>query len=683
MAIRFKDGQGRTGTLDVAKYVAGELGGEITGVKDGMVLFKTEDGKNGSFGLGQWAESHQAQIVTMDGFNSAETALEMAPNGMNYMDQTVFFHDGMDMDALGEIFPKNMKRGDGRIVVLDNDGLWKTMWSPYLHAPLGPMDESEMVERGMMQDPEMVIRSAGIIFMLGLAGINASSDYESNYKVEEIVGALEIIGRNAPFEIKSQIGEIIEQTTGLTKIKFMNAMLAPREVGAALMEAKGKQMNSFEYRMMQCDMAVVIMEAQQLEMRATFMDTVGPLIKETETDRLLINLKGICDEFIQTMVSLDLLRDISKSTGLNEWIAMNEEQAVDPARLPDMPEFIPKFIAMLKWIMPVIQKPALAMARGKTGFKALINLSVMLDDCMFALAGVPDHSAKYKMIMALRRLQSAIETKLTFVYHPDPMQNKNGLKENPFMQAKQQFGPVRDALYKTLQTPKETWAQVLLGELSQQVNVERYYDSLNPKLAKLWKSFAALDAAYDMQPWVDVNHKARTHDAFSDFHPSFGERPPEAGYLSKNSTRAVQNISETLIVASGILQSMDQKQARELLRNPYQFSLLMKSVMVSSVNREIGTVEVLNKFGIGPDSDPHKIPDPNRIWEDPEKVQVDIDRQVEELMGSLAMEQMSQPGGGTPKGPDGMDAPLTQEEGVPKAGPGPQGPPRQAMAMRR
>lgn len=682
MAIRFELPDGTTGTLDVSKLVGEEVGGQISGVKDGLVMYKDANGKRGAFSLAQWAEEHQAQIILMEGFNGPDTALDQPPNGMNYMDQSVFFQDGMDMEALSAIFPKNMERNDGRVVVMDNDGLWKTMWSPFIHAPIPPMTIEDMEQVGLLQEPELIIRTAGITFMLALAGIEATSDEEHNFKVEEILAAMEIINRNAPFEVKDQIAKLIEQTTGVKHHKFINALLAPKEVGTSLLEAKKLKLTSFNYRMMQMDMAQKIMEAQQQDVRDKMMQNLTPLAKLSEVNGLLINLKQLTGEFIQTLVGLDLLRDISKVTGLNDWIALNESSAYDPSRLPDMPSFVPHFVQLLKWIMPITKKNELSMAKGRSGFKALVNLLIMIDDCIFSLADVPDHSAKYKMMMALKRLQAGIETKINFVFHPDVNKNRDGLKENPFMMAKEQYGPIREALYKTIQNPKETWNKVLLDQLADHENVEVFYDALPDNMVKLWKAFAAMDAAYDMQPWVDVRYKERTHDAFSDYHPAFGERPPEGGYLAKNSNRSVQNISETMIIGAAVLQQMSEQEARKLLRNPYHFSLLLKSLMVASVNREIGTVEVLSKFGIGPMQDPMASPDPNRIWEDPETVQVEMDAQIEELMGELAMQQMSQ-SGGMGGGPAPEQPPLIEEEGPPQAGPGPMGPPQQAMPMRR
>src|SRR5690606_2519331 len=130
------------------------------------------------------------------------------------------------------------------------------------------------------------------------------------------------------------------------------------------------------------------------------------------------------------------------------------------------------------------------------------------------------------------------------LFQPDPERNRSGLEENSFMKAKSLYSVKRETIYKLCQTPKEAWNNTLLTSLHAVPNIEQYYDTLPAKFAEVVKSFAAMDAAFDIQPWVDVNHAERTHDPFSQYNESFGAPPPEAGYLAKNSPRAVMNISE-------------------------------------------------------------------------------------------------------------------------------------------
>jgi hypothetical protein len=131
-----------------------------------------------------------------------------------------------------------------------------------------------------------------------------------------------------------------------------------------------------------------------------------------------------------------------------------------------------------------------------------------------------------------------------------------------------------------------------------------------------------------------------------------------------------------------MLQAMDEKQSRQLLRNPFHFTLFLKGMMAASVNRELGVVEVLNKIGISPMDDSQSLPDANRMWEDPQKVAHENRRQVEELMGSLAMQSMAQPQQPTPQGEMVEDTEFPDGQ-QPKAGPGPMGPPQRASVARK
>lgn len=683
MAIRVQSADGQVGTLDVVKLAAEEMDGEVTGAKDGLVFVKTSDGSVKKFGLAAWAEANQMTVVQMDGYNGPDTALDQPPNGMNYMDQSAFYHDGMDINALKEMFPQATTRGDGRVVVLDNDGLWKTMWSPFLVAPFAAPSFGEQVAMNMVNDPRMVMRGAGIAFIMSLAGQEPKTDGKGNLRVASIVKTLQFISRNAPYENKYQIGKMAHQTIGIDPFKFHNALLAPEEVGEWLRYSL--KLTSFQFRMKQADLAELVVHGMRARAQKEFATAMSMLKKLPETKKLLINLKQLFSEFVQFLVGLDLLRDISKTTGLNEWIALNEDQAFDKSKLPPMPEFVGKFVMLLKWMMPIVQENVLSFAKGKNGLKSVIALMIMIDECMYSLAGVPDSSAKYKMFFALKKLQSQLETKLSFIYHPDPEDNKDGMKENPFMQAKAFYSPKREEIYKICQLPKESWNNSLLQSLRSIPNLEQFYDELPPVFAGIMKSFAAMDAAYDMQPWVDVNHAERTHDPFSQYQESFGLPPPEAGYLAKNSPRAVQNIAETLVEGSGVILNMSEDSRVAMLRNPYVLAQMFKTLMVASVNREVGTVEIMSKFGMSQEDDIMASPDPNRIWEDPEVVQQDIDKQVQELMGSMAMEAMMQQQGEEQKAQEeeGMKEGMRDSGQEPKAGAGPVGAPQRAAPMRR
>lgn len=680
MGIRFETQEGRQGTLDVAADAISRFGEgtELVGVVDGIVQIKTPDGTMQGFALGHWSEQFGARIVFMDGFNSPETAINRPPNGLNYFDQSVFYNDGMDMNALQDLYPRSMKNEDGTVVVLDNDGLWKVMWAPNLRGPEAPLNMQEEIHENLVNDPRLVMRTAGVVFMLGVAGISATTG-KKGFKVNDIVKALRTIQDNAPHENKFQINKIINQTTGIETWKMDNAYLNPESVGYWL--EKAQKVNSFQFRMMQMQAAEKTVAGMRSMAMKDFHDAMGPLLDMEETANIRINLQEIVAEFVQFLVGLDLLRDISRSTGLNEWVSLSEDAAYDPNLLPEMPAFVGAFVTFLRVVMPISEKSALAFAKGKKGFKGIMHIMTMIDECIYSLAGVPDSAAKFKMFMALKQVQSKIESKLSFHYHPDPLKDKRAVKENMFMQAKSFYSPKREQLYKLCQLPRESWNNTILEGLRQNENLEVFYDSLPKGYARMLQDFACMDTAYDMQPWVDVNHADRTHDAFSQYQESFGLTPPEAGYLAKNSPRAVQNIAETIIASCAYIAEEEEQTTINLLRNPFLMANFIKTMMVASVNRELGIVEVLSKFGIAGTSDPEASPDSARIWDDPEAVKQDNDARMKEMLGQIAMEEAINKQRQEAQGGDTMQMQESLRDGGQSASPS--GPATRAMPVRK
>lgn len=683
MGIRFETQDGRQGTLDVAADAIDRFGegSELMGVKDGIVQIKTPDGGTKGFALGHWSEQYGARIVFMDGFNSPETAINRPPNGMNFFDQSVFYNDGMDMNALQDIYPRAMKNEDGSVVVLDNDGLWKVMWAPNLRGPEAPLSQQEEIHENLVNDPRLVMRTAGVVFLLGIAGVEAKSG-KKGFEVRDIVKAIGVIQNNAPHENKYQINKILNQTTGIETWKMDNAYLNPNGLGHWL--KKAQTMTSFQYRMLQMQAAEKTVEGMRVLAMKDFQDAMESLESLPEIKTLRINLQEILAEFVQFLVGLDLLRDISRSTGLNEWVSLSEDAGYDPNLLPEMPAFVGAFVTFLRVVMPITEKTSLAFASGKKGYKAIMHILNLIDECIYSLAGVPDSSAKFKMFMALKQVQSKIESKLSFHFHPNPLKDKSLTKENPFMQAKSYYSPKREQLYKLCQQPRESWNNTILESIKQNENLEVFYDSLPKGYATMLKDFACMDTAYDMQPWADVNHAERTHDPFSQYQESFGLTPPEAGYLAKNSPRAVQNIAETIIASSAFIANEGKDTIINMLRNPFLLANFIKTMMVASVNRELGIVEVLTKFGIAGQFDPEASPDSARIWEDPEAVKEEQDAQMKETLGQLAMEQAISNQQQQAQGGDKMQMQESLRSGESQqAGAGPSGPATQAMPVRK
>ncbi len=683
MAVRFEGADGRQGTLDVVNLAREELNGEVSGVQNGLIMVNDAEGKPFAFSLAQWAEDNQATITMIQGYNSPETALNEPPQGMNYLDQSAFFNDGADTNVLAEMYPDNRTLQDGRIVVLDADGLWRTMWSSDVHTPLPSLTFDEEVDANMVNDPRLSVRVAGIEMLFGLTGVSGKTDRDNNYKISDVVKALKKVATNCPHENRTEIGKMLMQTTGLDPWKFNNAVIDPDSVGEALKDAL--KMSSFEYRSLQLDYTDKMVRGLRIIALAEFSKHIKPLLKLPEADRLLINLGGVLNEFVQTMVQMDILRDISRTTGLTDWVNLNEGVALDENTLPEMPEFVEAFVKLMRWALPIVKSPKLQMAHGRNGMKAIISLLLMVDETIFTLAEVPEHSAKMKMFFALRRLQASIETKLSFLFQPDPMKNTKNLLENPFNVARTLYGPKRETLYNLCQNPKESWNNTLLIALHENPNIEVFYDELPAQFAKVVKRFAAMDAAFDIQPWVDVNHADRTHDPFSQYNESFGAPPPEAGYLAKNSPRAIFNISETLVQAAAYISNLSDAQTNNILRNPMLMRQLMKSIMTASINREIGTVEIMSKMGVGPDMDQMASPDASRIWEDPEVVQRDNEYQLQEMMGEMAAQQAMQQQGQQDQEKEAiaMREQAGDEGEVPEVGGGgPMGPPQRASTRR-
>src|SRR5690348_16975035 len=128
MGVYFRTKEGRQGMLDVAMLLRSE---DLTPykVENGNVLFTGPDGQDGMFSVADWAVKNGYSVEKIDGFNTPPTALDIPPLDMTRLDQSVWYMDGAKMDVLSELFPQATKLDDGRVVVLDKDGLWKTMWS--------------------------------------------------------------------------------------------------------------------------------------------------------------------------------------------------------------------------------------------------------------------------------------------------------------------------------------------------------------------------------------------------------------------------------------------------------------------------------------------------------------------------------------------------------------------------
>jgi len=636
--IYFKTPEGQSGALDIVQMLRAD-GLIPTGVQDGNVMYTSEDGvEEGMFSVADWAMQTGHTISKIDGFNSPVTALPLPPTGMNSLDQSVWFMDGGNMQALQEMFPQAQRLSDGRAVVLDKDGLWKTMWSDNWSPPAKFPTYQDLADRGQALDVKEGMKSAGIVFLFGLSGQDLDISKTGGATPKSITKCLRAVSNNAPTENKMMIGKIMHQTTGIDEWKFMNALYSPEEVGAWLDQTQ--KSSTFQFRMKQVSVAdMVIKSMHQIAVRQ-FIDAMNALSKMPEAKHMIINLKEVTDEFITMLDRLDVIRDMGKITGLEEWKSIAEDKAVDPSKLPPMPAFVPKLVKLLKWIMPVSQNNVLAFAKGQRGFKAIMSLMVMVDNCLYSLSDVPDSTAKQKMFMALKNIQTRMENKLAIYFHPE--KNPDGMKSNLFHEAKKNYGDKREVVYAIVQSSKETWAQLITETLRKEPNLEAFYDTLPKDFAGLLKTFLAMDVAYDMQPWIDPEYRKRINDPLAMMSDIYGAPPPEFGYLADNSPRAALNIIETLTQTAAMFNTMGDRQRLHVVRSPLLFANMMNMLQTAAVQREVGTVETLTRMGMMANNDPYTSVDPRRIWEDPVAVAEDQKAQMAAYMEQMASEKAAE-----------------------------------------
>jgi hypothetical protein len=631
MGVYLKDQKdGSRGMLDVGIFFK-DQGLIPTRVVQGNIEYKSIDGsEEGVFSIADWAIQNGYSVEKIDGFNTPVSALDVPPLGMNRLDQAVFFMAGKNVNELRELFPQAAQLDDGRVVVLDKDGLWKTMWSHNWEPPQGFPTYEENVAAGTALDTRVGMKAAGIAFLFGLTGVEAKIK-NGDVTIDSVGKMLKVIERNAPLECQLVLSKLVTQTTGLDSWSFQTALINVDEVISWLKQVTKN--NSFQFRMRQAEVAAALMSELHLLANMEFMKEIDRLEKLDITKRLVCNMKEVVDEFIILMTQMDALKDISRVSGLDDWKNAAE---INEKNMPPMPAFVPRLHKLLQYIIPMSQTKSLAFVKGKRGLNAIASLMIIIDKCIFALGEVPDCSAKSKMNMALKTMQTKLENKLAFYYHP--INDKTGLEPNEFMISKESYGPKREVVYKLVQTPKEQWAGMLLDNFRQEPNLEALYKGVPDRFRRITQSFIAMQIAWDMQSWVDSNYQTRANDPMQMFEDRLGPPPPEYGYLADNSPRAALNIIETLAAASAMMSNWPERQRREVLRSPMLIASLVDMIQAASIQREVGAVEALSKVGITHMGDPYRPVHPERIWEDPVKVQEDIDAQVAQVAAMMEAE---------------------------------------------
>lgn len=637
MGVYFSTQEGKQGMLDVVMLLRSE-GYMPFKVQDGNVLFNDGKGNQGLFSVAQWAVENHFKVSKIDGFNTPMTALDIPPLNLTSLDQSVWYMDGAKMDALQEMYPQAMKLDDGRVVVLDSDGLWKCMWSDTWQAQDPYPSYEDRVGTGEAIDTRTGMKSAGIAFLFGLAGVDPKLDKEGDIKPDSVAKMLHAINKNAPLETQMALAKLIEQTTGVDQWKFTAALNHPEDIGYWLHCISTK--TTFDFRMIQADHAEIIVAALHKLSIKEFTDSMEALVKLPETKSAVINMRECAADFLAMLHNMDVIRDMSKVTGLDDWKA-DAEVTIDKTKLPPMPSFVPRMVKLLQFVMPMAKDKALMLTKGVRGIRAVTMVMVMIDACIYSLSDVPDSTAKQKMTMVLKNFQVKLESKLAMTYQP--INDDKGMKVNPFMQAKGIYTEKREVVYKLVQIPKEMWSKSIIDKLRLEPNLEAFFDVIPEFMAKLLQSFVAMDTAYDMQPWIDSNYQERILDSFAQYQDAYGPPPPEFGALANNSPRAALNIIDTLATAAGMIGALPDSQRREILRRPIMFANMMKMIQTASVGREIGAVEILNRMGI---QDPYASPSSEQIWRDPNDVQAENDAMEQQIsqfiQGQMAQQQQSQ-----------------------------------------
>lgn len=610
----------------------------ITGAKDGNVMYVSQDGsRHGAFNLADWAVQTGNKVEEIDGFNRPVTALDVPPVGMTPLDQSVFYQSGKNVSALRGIFKEVKELTDGRVVVLDQDGIWRTMWSNNWQAAEPWPSYEERAGMGQAVNIKQAMRAAGVAFALGLAGVEPKLTKKGELAPKEVAKMMEFFQRNLPLEGQQVLSTVIEQTTGIRSWKFMAAMINPEELGDWL--TIFSKSTSFSARQRQSALVDLIVETLHRTASSEFIAAIEELDEHPITKKFLINLGEAVTEFLQVLSAMDCIRDMSKITGLDEWKKMAKDDLVKEENLPPMPDFVPHLVKLLYWCMPLAENKNLHIARGKRGMVATVTLMNLADDALYSLKDVPDSAAKTKMFMALKTLQTQVENKLSYLYQP--YEDKTGMEVNAFMAVKAKYAEKRELIYKLIQVARENWMRDILATLKEQPNLPAFFDTLPKDLSRMLQALLSSDVAYDMQPWIDTGYQERLQDPFAMFTDDFGAPPPESGYLADNSPRAAINIINTLTAAAGMLLATPAAQRIQIVRSPVLLSKFLSNMQKASVAQEVGVVEVLSRSGIYHEEDPYSSPDPKRIWEDPVKVQTEIDEQVQMVMRQIEAQQQA------------------------------------------
>ncbi len=636
MGVYFKTKDGKQGMLDVAMMLRAD-GLVPYKVENGNVLFtdETNQGRKGMFSIADWAVKNEYSVTKVDGFNTPPTALDVPPLDLTRLDQSVWYMNGAKTDALQEIYSQVTKLDDGRVVVLDKDGLWKTMWSDLWAPDQEYPTYEDRVQTGESVDTRSAMRAAGMAFLFGITGVDPKfTKGTQDVTPDSIEKVLEVLNRNAPMETQMALGQLVQQTTGLDPWKFSAILDNADDVSFWLKDVMKK--TSFEFRMLQGEHAELLVAALHKVAINEFSASMNALIKTPAAKTAVIDAGQAAMEFLAMLQSMDVIRDLSKITGLDDW--KNEaKDIVNIEDMPPMPAFVPRLVKLLEYILPMAKDKNLKIAKGPRGLKAIGSLLVILDSCLYSLSEVPDSTAKQKMFMVLKGLQTKFESKMCMAFHP--VKNDDGMKTNAFMQAKAIYTEKREVVYKLVQTPKEAWAKVIIETVKEEPNLPAFLDLLPEFFAKTLKSFIALDVAYDMQPWVDANYQDRILDSFAVYQDAYGPPPPEYGYLASNSPRAALNIIDTLATAAGMIGAISDKERKAILRSPIMFANLMKMIQTASVGREIGAAEILSRFGF---DDPYASPTSTEIWRDPNEVQAENDMAEQEVMAMMEQQVAAQ-----------------------------------------
>lgn len=606
--IKAKDAQGNIRKIDLVKYMA-EYGNVPTKAQGGLIEFRNKDGEDkGVLNISE-AMAHFGLVIEDidDGLNSPETALATPPQGYTMLDQTAVLLSGNKLDDIKRIFPRVEKIGN-RIVVLDQDNLWRTMsggsWED--QGIEIPETYDEKVAAGKAPDLRILMRGTGLGVLLSFAGIAPKNLRDVDQTITDLISGARKLSRVVSLESKTMLMDLFYQTTGVERWKGKFLIDYPNRVDNMLREMTRD--TAIQARTKQISMAEMFVQSLYEEQSTQFASDLNTLKKTSKlTSEFDIDLKPLVDNFFAGLEMADIIPELERISGLADWAGDNmDEFPSDFVTSPGMQQIL----KILTILLPVAQQEGEELLVGAEGLDAVITLDMLLEDAIVSCATLPQGSGKLKTVLLLRDMQSKLESILSDQFD-------DGKGHNEFMDVKSLYKDKRELILQLVQTPKQDWPKVILKSIGEDPNLNYSLSQFSDETREVAELLLATEVAFDLRPIVDIDYEKRMDAgyAFADM----GEAPPEMGFLAKHSPRVVMNIVDKLSFSASAILNLDDRTRKEYLRNPIIMNQLLKMVSDSAVAQEMETQGILKKVGMdGFDSD--AAPDARRLFQDPEQV---------------------------------------------------------------